>query len=67
MTETAKFDRDFLRTALSLASKAEVDHFLYICDSAIASKDLRGRKCRRKLIYAVTSEKLAAELKTLSR
>ena len=59
MPEKGKFEREFLRAALSLASKAEVDHLLFISDDPIDSQDLRGRRCRRKLIYAVTSEKLA--------
>lgn len=64
MPENSKFDREFLRAALSLASKAEVDHLLFISDDPIEPQDLRGRKCRRKLIYAVTSEDLAAQLVT---
>lgn len=62
MTDASRFDRDFLRSALSLASKSEVDHLLFIGDQRIAPDDLRGRKCRKKLIYAVTSEKLMQEL-----
>lgn len=62
MAEPAKFDREFLKSALSLASKSEVDHFLYISDVPIAPNDLRGRQCRRKLVYAVTDEKIAAAL-----
>jgi diadenylate cyclase len=62
VTENSKFDREFLRAGLSLASKAEVDHLLFISDDPIEAQDLRGRKCRRKLIYAVTSEDLAAQL-----
>jgi len=62
MTETSKFDREFLRTALSLAGKGEVDHFLYISDEPIEPQDLRGRQARKKLVYAVTSEKIAEEL-----
>ena len=62
MSETHKFDREFLRAALTLAAKAEVDHLLYISDVPIAPEDLRGRQCRRKLIYAVTLEALALEL-----
>jgi len=57
-----KFDREFLRAALSLAGKSEVDHLLFISDEPIPPEDLRGRKCRRKLIYAVTLPKLAQEL-----
>ncbi len=62
MPDNSKFDREFLRAGLSLASKAEVDHLLFISDDPIEAQDLRGRKCRRKLIYAVTSEELAAQL-----
>jgi diadenylate cyclase len=62
MSDTSKFDREFLRTTLALAGKGEVDHFLYICDTPIAPEDLRRRQARRKLIYAVTSDKLAQDL-----
>ncbi len=55
-------DREFLKSALTLASHAEVDHFLYISDVRIAPPDLRGRRCRKKLVYAVTSEGAATEL-----
>ena len=59
MSDSSKFDREFLRSALSLASKSDVDHFLYISDQQIPPEDLRGRQCRRKLVYAVTEEKIA--------
>lgn len=62
MSEATKFDREFLKSALTLASQAEVDHLLFISDTTIAPADLRGRKCRKKLIYAVTNDALAAEL-----
>lgn len=62
MSDGTKFDKDFLRTALTLAAKSEVDHLLYINDEPIAPEDLRGRKSRKKLVYAVTTEKLAQEL-----
>jgi diadenylate cyclase len=62
MTDASRFDRDFLRSALSLASKNEVDHLLFIGDQRIAPDDLRGRRCRKKLVYAVSSEKLMHEL-----
>jgi diadenylate cyclase len=61
-SESSRFDREFLRGALALASKGEVDHFLYICDVPIAAEDLRRRKVRHKLVYAVTAEPLALEL-----
>ena len=62
MSDYSKFDRDFLRSSLALANKNEVDHFLYISDAPIPPEDLRGRKCRRKLVYAVTTPLLAEEL-----
>jgi DNA integrity scanning protein DisA with diadenylate cyclase activity len=62
MSDTSKFDREFLRAALSLAGKGDVDHFLYISDVPIAVEDLRRSQARRKLVYAVTSDKLAQEL-----
>jgi diadenylate cyclase len=62
MSDLSKLDRDFLKAALVLASKADVDHFLYISDAPLHSADLRGRKCRKKLLYAVTNEALANEL-----
>lgn len=61
MSDPAKFDREFLRSALQLAAKSEVDHLLYIGDTPIEPADLRGRSCRKKLIYAVTTEQIAAE------
>ena len=62
MSEMSKFDREFLRSCLTLAAKPDVDHFLYICDIPLSPDDLRGRKVRRKFIYAVTSQLLADEL-----
>ncbi len=62
MTETNRLDREFLKSALALASQAEVDHLLVISDTLITPAELRGRKCRKKLMYAVTSERLGQEL-----
>jgi DNA integrity scanning protein DisA with diadenylate cyclase activity len=62
MSDASKFDREFLRAALSLAGKGDVDHFLYISDVPIAPEDLRRQLARRKLVYAVTSPPLAHEL-----
>jgi DNA integrity scanning protein DisA with diadenylate cyclase activity len=62
MTESSKFDREFLRSGLKLAARSEVDHFLYISDTPIAPEDLRGKPARRKLVYAVTTPKLAQDL-----
>jgi DNA integrity scanning protein DisA with diadenylate cyclase activity len=62
MSDASKFDREFLRTALSLAGKGDVNHFLYISDVPIAPEDLRRQQARRKLVYAVTSDRVAQEL-----
>ena len=62
MSDNTKFDREFLRSALTLAAKSEVDHFLYISDAPIPPDDLRGKPARKKLVYAVTLEPLAQEL-----
>lgn len=62
MSEPSRLDREFLKSALALASQAEVDHLLVIGDAPITPNELRGRKCRKKLIYAVTSERLSHEL-----
>lgn len=62
MSDSSKFDREFLRSALALAGKSDVNHLLYISDTPITSEDLRGRQCRKKLVYAVTSQSLAEEL-----
>lgn len=62
MSDASKFDRDFLRAALSLAGKGDVNHFLYISDTLISPEDLRRQHARRKLVYAVTSDKIAQDL-----
>ncbi|WP_257460901.1 DNA integrity scanning protein DisA nucleotide-binding domain protein [Archangium lipolyticum] len=62
MSEASKFDREFLRAALSLAGKGDVDHFLYISDTLIPPEDLRRQQAKRKLVYAVTSDNIAQDL-----
>lgn len=62
MSDPSRFDREFLKTALALANQSEVTHLLHISDTPLAPADLRGRKARKKLLYAVTSEAIAAEL-----
>lgn len=62
MPDISKFDREFLRAALTLAGKSEVDHLLFISDHPMPAAEMRGRPLKRKIIYAVTSEKLATDL-----
>ena len=58
-----KLDREFLRSALALLSRQEVDRLLYVSDQPLSTGEMRGRPIKRKLVYAVTSEGLAAQLK----
>lgn len=60
---TSRIDREFLRNALVLASRAEVDHLLFVSDYPLTPEELKGRTLRRKLIYAVTSDNLARDLR----
>src|SRR5215469_2353947 len=62
--EATRFDREFLRSALALAAKPDIDHFLYICDTPIAADSLRLKQALKKLFYAVTAEPIAAELQS---
>lgn len=62
MPAPSKLDKEVLRALLALASKAAVDHLLYVSDVPLAPEELRGRPLRKKLVYAVTNDKLATEL-----
>lgn len=59
MPDVTKFEREFLRSILALASRSEVNHLLYVSDHPLSEGDLRGRRLKSKLIYAVTNEQLA--------
>ena len=59
----SKLDREFLRSILHLAAKPAVDHLLMVADVPLSKDDLRGRPLKRKIIYAVSSEQLANNLR----
>ncbi|HKB77606.1 MAG TPA: diadenylate cyclase [Myxococcales bacterium] len=59
----SKLDREFLRTVLSLAAKPEVDRLLLISDVPLSAEHLRGRPLKKKLVYAVTEDRLAQSLR----
>src|ERR1700716_3511019 len=59
----ARFDKEFLRSILSLAASPEVDALLYVSDVPIAPQDLRGRRVKKKIVYAVTEERLSEQLR----
>jgi DNA integrity scanning protein DisA with diadenylate cyclase activity len=58
-----KFDREFLRAALALTARSDVDRLLLVSDHPLGPNDIRGRPIKRKLVYAVTAEPLASQLK----
>lgn len=57
-----RIERAFVKSALALAARPEVDRLVYVGDSPLATSDLRGRPIKRKLVYAVTTEALAHQL-----
>ncbi len=59
-----KFDREFLRGALALTGRSDVDRLLLVSDHPLSPGELRGRPIKRKLVYAVTSEGIANQLKS---
>jgi DNA integrity scanning protein DisA with diadenylate cyclase activity len=63
MAEYSRFDREFLRTLLSLTAKDAVDHLLFVTDVPLTSDDLRGRRVKSKLIYAFDSDKEAERMR----
>jgi diadenylate cyclase len=58
-----KFDREFLRGALALTGRSDVDRLLLVSDHPLSPNEIRGRPIKRKLVYAVTSEGIANQLK----
>lgn len=60
----AKFDREFLRGALALTARSDVDRLLYVSDHPLSPNEIRGRPIKRKLVYAVTSDGIANQLKS---
>src|SRR6266568_1235288 len=61
MAET-RLDRAFVRAALQLTARPEVDRLLVISDRPFPSAELRGRPIKRKLVYAVTTAALQRQL-----
>jgi len=59
----SKLDREFLRSILTLAAKPAVDHLLMVTDVPLSKEDLRGRQLKQKIIYAVSEEQLAQNLR----
>lgn len=63
MAEYSKFDREFLRTILSLTARDAVDHLIFVTDVPLTSDDLRGRRVKSKLIYAFDSDREAERMR----
>jgi DNA integrity scanning protein DisA with diadenylate cyclase activity len=58
-----KLDREFLKAALGLATRSEVDRLLLVSDQPLSPNEIRGRPLKKKLVYAVTSDGLANQLR----
>ncbi len=58
-----RFDREFLKAALALTTRPEVDRLLLVSDHPLSPNEIRGRPIKKKLVYAVTSEGLVHQLK----
>jgi DNA integrity scanning protein DisA with diadenylate cyclase activity len=57
-----KFDREFLRGALALTARSDVDRLVLVSDHPLSPAEIRGRPIKRKLVYAVTSAAIAKQL-----
>lgn len=57
-----KLDRDFLRSALALGARSDVDRLVLITDEPLVGREISGRPIKRKLIYAVTQGNIAERL-----
>ncbi|HEY0839116.1 MAG TPA: diadenylate cyclase [Vulgatibacter sp.] len=58
-----RFERELIRAALTLASKPDVRHLLWISDYPPSPDELKVRSLRRKLICAGTSEKTVRDMR----
>jgi diadenylate cyclase len=58
-----KFDRDFLRAALALTTRPDVDRLLLVSNHPLSPHEIRGRPIKRKLVYAVNGDGLANQLR----
>jgi len=63
LAENTKFDREFLRTLLTLAARDPVDRLLFVSDLPLTPDDLRGRSLKKKLVYALSDGKAAERLR----
>src|SRR5438477_6766093 len=59
----SKLDREFLRSILTLAARPAVDKLMMVTDVPLSKDDLRGRPIKKKIIYAVSEEQLAHNLR----
>ncbi len=59
-----KFDREFLRGALALTGRSDVDRLLLVSDHPLSPVEIRGRPIKKKLVYAVTDDAIASQLKS---
>ncbi len=58
----AKLEREFIRSALVLASRPDVDRLVVVSDRPFGPAELRGRPLKKKLVYAVTQDSIADQV-----
>ncbi|MDF1565110.1 MAG: diadenylate cyclase [Deltaproteobacteria bacterium] len=56
-------EKEFIRSALALASKKEVDRLLWVHDDELTKEELKGRPVKKKIVYAVSEETIAEDLR----
>lgn len=61
--EFTRFDREFLRTILTLAARDAVDRLLYVGDLPLTPDSLRGRRLKDKLVHALPELKAVERLR----
>src|SRR3981189_2022628 len=59
----SKLDKELLTRLLPLAAKPGVAPLLMVTDVPLSKDDLRGRPIKKKIIYAVSDEQLAHNLR----
>jgi diadenylate cyclase len=57
-----RLDREFVRSALVLAARSDVDRLVVVTDRPFTAAELRGRPLKKKLVYAVTEEAVAVQV-----
>lgn len=58
-------DKDFIKAALTMAQKSDVDWLLVVSDAPLNDAELRKRRIKKKVVYAVSNSEVAKPLEEL--